>query len=172
MNTFSTPSNKNKKITPSAIGAKKTKLSEDVILEKMEKAYDVLTKKPQQKEKDECEIFGQLIAKRLQQMEQNGRDFVMHEIENIMYHAKLRFNHHKTLPATHLHNNVLQGWNFNNASGPSSDCSGVSTPTSSASRYSQVPPSPYSPCQNQPSLLSTVNNDDNSNARSFFENFQ
>ncbi|XP_017768815.1 PREDICTED: uncharacterized protein LOC108556957 isoform X2 [Nicrophorus vespilloides] len=47
--------------------------------------YDKLNKNLHLKEKDECELFGELTAIRLRKMDHNQREYVMHEIENVMY---------------------------------------------------------------------------------------
>lgn len=165
-----------KKTTSSTIAGKRKNVSEDVILEKMDKAYDALTKRSNQKENDECEIFGQLVAKRLQKMEQTERDYVMHEIENVIYQAKLRFSHNtknmQSLGESSAPLYNAQNWTLLTSTVHNSDHTVVSGPSSSASQRSQVPPSPYSQYDENSPLASSLLNEESSSAKSFYESFQ
>lgn len=80
---------------------------DDKIYEKMESAYTMLKQKStSQSERSECAIYGELIAKRLEKMEPSQRDYVMHEIDNVIYQAKPRFGHNRhytsSFPSTPL----------------------------------------------------------------------
>ncbi|XP_072391606.1 uncharacterized protein [Diabrotica undecimpunctata] len=74
--------------------AKISKMTHDIIFDKMEKAYDILQKTSQLRERDECDLFGELVAKRLRALEQQERDSLMHVMENMMYQAKMRSSQH------------------------------------------------------------------------------
>ncbi|XP_074025804.1 uncharacterized protein isoform X2 [Leptinotarsa decemlineata] len=50
--------------------------------------YEHLEKSsPNSKERDECTIFGELLAVKLRKIEENKRQLVMHAIDNIMFEA-------------------------------------------------------------------------------------
>lgn len=90
VNLLSNPEQTSTALTPRLSlepSTKRKKMSEDIMFDKMDKLYDMLNikKPPLSMEKDECDLFGELTAKRLQEMEQNQREYVMHEIENVMY---------------------------------------------------------------------------------------
>ncbi|XP_047531876.1 uncharacterized protein LOC125067367 [Vanessa atalanta] len=42
------------------------------------------------KDKDEYELYGQLLAKKLRKLDERQRDIAMHEIDNIMFNAKMQ----------------------------------------------------------------------------------
>lgn len=43
-----------------------------------------------QNEKDEYELYGQLLAKKLRKLDEHQRDLAMHEIDNVMFRAKMQ----------------------------------------------------------------------------------
>lgn len=87
----------------------------------MERAYDTLTQKCQWKSKDKCELFGQLLAKRLQQMKLIEL-IVMHDIKNIMYQVQFCINKKRLLQRLYtINQNISSGTSPNhNASAASS----------------------------------------------------
>ncbi|CAH0724008.1 unnamed protein product, partial [Brenthis ino] len=42
------------------------------------------------KDRDEYDLFGQLLAKKLRKLDERQRDIAMHEIDNIMFNAKMQ----------------------------------------------------------------------------------
>ncbi|XP_050510605.1 uncharacterized protein LOC126887240 [Diabrotica virgifera virgifera] len=62
---------------------KKSKTTQDIIFDKIDKAYDIF--QSQFREKDECDLFGELLAKRLRALRHHQRDSLMHDMENMMY---------------------------------------------------------------------------------------
>ncbi|XP_072391603.1 uncharacterized protein [Diabrotica undecimpunctata] len=74
-----------------------SKITQDIIYDKMENAYDIFQKTSQLREKDECDLFGELVAKRLRALGQHERDYLMHQMENMMYQAKMRSSQHIVL---------------------------------------------------------------------------
>lgn len=65
----------------------------------MDNAYNILKQQMSMPkattERSGCVIFGELVAKRLEKLEPNERDYVMNEIENVMYRAKISFGKKK-----------------------------------------------------------------------------
>lgn len=41
-------------------------------------------------EMDEYELYGQLLAKKLRKLDEHQRDLAMHEIDNVMFRAKMQ----------------------------------------------------------------------------------
>jgi hypothetical protein len=39
---------------------------------------------------DECDLYSQLLAKKLRKLDEHQRDIAMHEIDNIMFRAKMQ----------------------------------------------------------------------------------
>lgn len=79
----------------------------------MESAFNMLKQKSMsQSGRSECAIYGELIAKRLEKMEPSQRDYVTHEIDNVMDQATLNLgqNIHYTctFPSTPLSPNSSQ----------------------------------------------------------------
>lgn len=44
----------------------------------------------QKRESDECELYGRLLAKKLRKLDEHQRDVAMHEIDNIMFRARMQ----------------------------------------------------------------------------------
>lgn len=42
------------------------------------------------KDRDEYDLYGQLLAKKLRKLDERHRDIAMHEIDNIMFNAKMQ----------------------------------------------------------------------------------
>lgn len=127
----------------SNVPAAKTKKSEtggDIIYDRMENAYKMLKQQSMPKativERSKCTIYGELIAKRPEKMEPRERDHVMHEIDNVMYHAKMRFgeNRGNTYPPTQSNINFSQSSHFTTPSLSFAHASPVSN-----MRYSNPP---------------------------------
>lgn len=62
--------------------------------ERAEEAYAYLVKKRREgtldkKQKDECDIFGELIAAKLKSLDHYTRQFVMNDINNLMFRATI-----------------------------------------------------------------------------------
>ncbi|KAG5890276.1 hypothetical protein JTB14_031875 [Gonioctena quinquepunctata] len=71
---------------------KKSKVAEaQEIKDKMNNAYSLLqlvTNKPA-KERNVCSIYGELVAAKLQEMEEHTREVCMHRIDNILFEMKM-----------------------------------------------------------------------------------
>lgn len=82
---------------------------DDIIYDRMENAYKMLKEKsiPQltTRERSESAIYGELIGKRLEQMEPDERDYVMHQIDNVMFEAKMSFKKNR-YPSTQVNPNL------------------------------------------------------------------
>ncbi|XP_068625177.1 uncharacterized protein [Battus philenor] len=50
----------------------------------------------EKKDFDEYDLYGQLLAKKLRKLEEHQRDMAMHEIDNIMFRAKVKSNASQT----------------------------------------------------------------------------
>lgn len=44
----------------------------------------------QKKDQDEYDLYGQLLAKKMRKLDERQRDLAMHEIDNIMFRAKMK----------------------------------------------------------------------------------
>ncbi|XP_050510607.1 uncharacterized protein LOC126887243 [Diabrotica virgifera virgifera] len=73
---------------------KSSKIAQDTTDDKVENDYDIFQEISQLTQKDEYDIFGELIAKRLRGLRQHERDYLMHEMENMMYQAKISSSQH------------------------------------------------------------------------------
>jgi hypothetical protein len=62
----------------------------ETIHSRMEEAYRILKNVSEKPDKDECSLYAELLAKKLRALDENTREIVMHEINNLMFHAKMR----------------------------------------------------------------------------------
>ncbi|RVE44330.1 hypothetical protein evm_011054 [Chilo suppressalis] len=58
--------------------------------EKSETAEPSHYKVDNRKDMDECDLYAQLLAKKLRKLDEHKRDLAMHEIDNIMFNAKMQ----------------------------------------------------------------------------------
>lgn len=60
----------------------------------LDEAYDLLnsiTERSRSVQRDECDLYGELLAKKLRKMGESMRESVMNEIDNLVYRAKRKF---------------------------------------------------------------------------------
>jgi hypothetical protein len=78
--------------TPAERGAtrKRKGMKMEIIQNQMEKAYRMLKNVSEKPDKDECSLYAELIAKKLRALDENTREIVMHEINNLMFRAKMQ----------------------------------------------------------------------------------
>jgi hypothetical protein len=69
---------------------KRKGLKMETIHSRMEEAYRILKNVSEKPDKDECSLYAELLAKKLRALDEDTREIVMHEINNLMFHAKMR----------------------------------------------------------------------------------
>jgi len=62
----------------------------ETIQYQMEKAYKMFKNVSEKPDEDECSLYAELIAKKLRALDENMREIVMHEINNLMFRAKMQ----------------------------------------------------------------------------------
>ncbi|CAH0559439.1 unnamed protein product [Brassicogethes aeneus] len=86
MLTFLQDKNKPRETIEAGIEKNNNELLEN---KRQEEAYSVLQSlKKNANQRDEYDIYGELIAKRIRKLDENIRDQVMHEIDNVIFKAK------------------------------------------------------------------------------------
>jgi len=60
----------------------------------MEKAYKMFKNVSEKPDEDECSLYAELIAKKLRALDDNMREIVMHEINNLIFCAKMQKQSH------------------------------------------------------------------------------
>lgn len=78
---------------------KRKELKMETIHSRMEEAYRILKNVSEKPDKDECSLYAELLAKKLRALDENTREIVMHEINNLMFHAKMRKRNPQSLQA-------------------------------------------------------------------------
>lgn len=78
---------------------KRKGLKMETIHSRMEEAYRILKNVSEKPDKDECSLYAELLAKKLRALDENTREIVMHEINNLMFHAKMRKRNPQSLQA-------------------------------------------------------------------------
>lgn len=80
----------NKSMVQTQSGSTNTKNNSNTFYNKRQ-INDADVKSPnEQKEPDEYELYGRLLAKKLRKLDEHQRDVAMHEIDNIMFRAKMQ----------------------------------------------------------------------------------
>lgn len=62
----------------------------EMMQNQMEKAYRMFKNVSEKPDEDECSLYAELIAKKLRALDENTREIVMHEINNLMFHARMQ----------------------------------------------------------------------------------
>jgi hypothetical protein len=62
----------------------------EMIQNQMEKAYKMFKNVSEKPDDDECSLYAELIAKKLRALDENTREIVMHEINNLMFRARMQ----------------------------------------------------------------------------------
>jgi hypothetical protein len=136
---------------------KKKKKEKDENETRVSQAYEYLMQKQKESqkktEKDEYDIYGALVATKLRKMDEITRQYVMNEIDNLMFRAIIQSTSHKNVPP-HLSQNTtlnyvqqpyslpsqFQTFNYTQQSFPSpSQCSTFSHTTQPSSSNSSTP---------------------------------
>jgi len=88
-----------KALADRGITRKRKGLKMETIHSRMEEAYRILKNVSEKPDKDECSLYAELLAKKLRALDENTREIVMHEINNLMFHAKMRKQNPQLLQA-------------------------------------------------------------------------
>jgi hypothetical protein len=77
---------------------------------RVEEAYQILRKMCERPAKDECSLYAELLAKKLRALDDNKREIVMHEISDLLFHAKMQNQNYRSLASPH--SNAPRGLHF------------------------------------------------------------
>lgn len=151
----------------------------------MDNAYNLLKQRSVPKpttERSESAIYGELIGKRLEKLELDERDYVMHQIDNVTYEAKMRFKKNSyviTFASTQLNPNSSQIPYTTTCSPSTSESTSMQYPSAQANPNSvhifhvTTPPAPSTstkiPCSGPPSAENYL---DECSAKGFYEIFE
>jgi hypothetical protein len=79
-----------KVLAESGNSRKRRRLKIDTAEDRVGKAYQILRNVCERPDRDECSLYAQLLAKRLRALDENKREIVTHEINNLMFRAKMQ----------------------------------------------------------------------------------
>jgi hypothetical protein len=91
------PDNTFKALADRGTTRKRRVMKMETIHSRMEEAYRILKNVSEKPDKDECSLYAELLAKKLRALDENMREIVMHEINNLMFHAKMRKQNSQSL---------------------------------------------------------------------------
>ncbi|KAL0831804.1 hypothetical protein ABMA28_001336 [Loxostege sticticalis] len=76
--------------TPPSTSNTNVKPNPDLMYPKKKAETSKFTKNAEKREMDEYDLYGQLLAKKLRKLDEHQRDVTMHEIDNLMFRAKMQ----------------------------------------------------------------------------------
>lgn len=79
-----------KVLAESGSSRKRRRLKIETAEDRVGKAYQILRNVCERPDRDECSLYAQLLAKRLRALDENKREIVTHEINNLMFRAKMQ----------------------------------------------------------------------------------
>jgi hypothetical protein len=68
--------------------------------DRVEKSYQMLRNVCENRDKDECALYAELLAKKLRALDENRREIVMYEIDNLMFRAKMQTQNFNLVPSS------------------------------------------------------------------------
>lgn len=171
---------------------KKKKNSQDEKLrQRMDEAFSILKTSAQKEDniKDDCDIYGELLATKLRKMDERTRDIAMNRIDNMIFEIKmnppLSYENQYRSPVHQTHHSFRGVSTLSSASPSSSQASSCISQysTNAPSPQPQAPfiqrislsqpPSPYSQAADSPTSDSQAGNNDvnYTEMRTFYEAF-
>lgn len=99
----SNPDNTYNTLADRATTRKRKGMKIETIHNRMEEAYRILKNVSEKPDKDECSLYAELLAKKLRALDENTREIVMHEISNLMFHAKMHKQNSQSLQTFSTH---------------------------------------------------------------------
>jgi hypothetical protein len=96
-------------------GRKRRGLKIEAIEDRVGKACQILRNICEKPDRDECSLYAELLAKQLRALDENKREIVMHDINNLMFRAKMQNQNFRSIPSPYssplggLHSTAASG---------------------------------------------------------------